>query len=55
MKRFGYMKGSLSIAAREAISDWVKESKKERRNVEEFKKVLKKVAGIWTEEEDTNT
>jgi len=51
MRRFGYVKGSLSIAAREAISDWLKEGKKEKKDLEEFKKVLRKVAGIWTGEE----
>ena len=49
MRRFGYVKGSLSIAAREAISNWLKTGKKSR-EIEEFEKVLRKVSGIWTEE-----
>jgi len=52
MKKFGYMKGSLSMAAREAVSNWLKTSeKKSEKEVEEFKEVLKKAAGIWTGEE----
>jgi len=42
MRKFGYVKGSLSIAAREAISDWLKESKREKKDLEEFKKFLQR-------------
>ena len=51
MKKFGYMKGSLSVAAREAILSWLKSVKKSTKEIEEFKESLKKVAGIWTGEE----
>jgi hypothetical protein len=52
MKKFGYVRGSLSIAAREAISNWLKASeKRSAKEIEEFKEVLRKASGIWTEEE----
>ncbi|MGQ9468556.1 MAG: hypothetical protein ACUVTD_01820 [Nitrososphaerales archaeon] len=47
MKRFGYAKGSFSIAARDAIIRWL-ESPEEKK---EFKEALKDVAGIWTGKE----
>ncbi|MEM5812051.1 MAG: hypothetical protein QXG91_04940 [Candidatus Aenigmatarchaeota archaeon] len=49
MKRFGYTKGSLSIAAREAISKWL-ETKKSEKEIEKFKKILKKASGVWNKE-----
>lgn len=50
MKRFGYTKGSLSIAAREAISKWL-EAEKSKEEVEEFKEIIRRAAGIWKGEE----
>jgi hypothetical protein len=44
MKKFGYMKGALSIAAREAILAWIGPTKTE---VIEFKKAMRNAAGVW--------
>ncbi|MEM5881556.1 MAG: hypothetical protein QXR71_03155 [Candidatus Aenigmatarchaeota archaeon] len=49
MKRFGYTKGSLTMAAREAISKWL-ETKKSEKEIEEFKKILKGASGFWSKE-----
>jgi len=50
MEKFGYTKGALSIAAREAIKNWLKESG-ERGFKKSFLKVMEEVSGIWSGEE----
>ncbi|HDJ96789.1 MAG TPA: phosphatase PAP2 family protein [Candidatus Aenigmarchaeota archaeon] len=51
MKRFGYVRGSLSIAVREAISNWLKVKKRRSEDeIKRFREILKKVSGVWTGE-----
>ena len=50
MEKFGYTKGSLSIAAREAIKNWLKESGKGEFK-KSFLKVMEEVSGVWSGEE----
>lgn len=50
MKKFGYTRGSLSIAAREAFKKWL-ETEKGEEKTKEFSKLIEEVAGIWKEEE----
>ena len=47
MKKFGYTKGALSIAAREAFKKWLELDTNKDKKVEEFSKALEEVAGIW--------
>ena len=50
MKRFGYTKGALSIATREAIKNWMGISGKEKEEkVKGFIEAMEKAAGCWTE------
>jgi hypothetical protein len=51
LKRFGYTKGVVSIAAREALKKWLESDSEREKKLEEFSKALKEVAGIWTDEE----
>jgi len=46
MRKFGYGRGSLSVAAREAISKWL-EGEGLKRGKEGFEEVVKEVAGLW--------
>ena len=47
LKRFGYTKGALSIAAREAFKKWLEFDTNKEKKVEEFSKALEEVSGIW--------
>jgi hypothetical protein len=47
LKKFGYTKGALSIAAREAFKKWLEFDTNKEKKVEEFSKALEEVAGIW--------
>jgi len=48
MKRFGYTKGALSIAGREAIKNWLAmDSEDKKRKYREFIKAMEKAAGCW--------
>ena len=49
MERFGYTRGSLSIAAREAIIDWLEKKRLEKGR--ELMNTIDKVAGVWSGEE----
>jgi hypothetical protein len=51
MKRFGYTKGALTIAAREALKKWLESNIEKEKRLEKFYKTLDEVAGIWTDEE----
>jgi hypothetical protein len=51
IKRFGYTKGALSIAAREALKKWLESDIEKEKRLEKFYKTLDEVAGIWTDEE----
>jgi len=51
MKRFGYTKGALSIAAREALKKWLESDIEKEKRLEKFYKALDEAAGIWTDEE----
>jgi hypothetical protein len=51
LRRFGYTKGALSIAAREALKKWLESDLEKEKKLEEFSKALKEAAGIWTDEE----
>jgi len=54
-RRFGYTKKSLGMAAREAFTQWLKtKEKKSKKEVLNFEKVLKKVAGSWKVENGKN-
>jgi len=46
-KKFGYTKGALSIAAREALKKWLEFDTKKEKKIEEFSKAIEEVAGIW--------
>jgi len=50
LKKFGYTKGALSIAAREAFKKWLEFGTNKEKKVEEFSKALEEVAGIWKDE-----
>ncbi|MCS7106035.1 MAG: hypothetical protein NZ942_01840 [Candidatus Aenigmarchaeota archaeon] len=50
MKKFGYTRGSLSIAAREAFKKWLEVERGEEKT-KEFSKAIEEVAGIWKAEE----
>ena len=51
MKRFGYTKGALTIAAREALKKWLESDIEKEKRLEKFYKTLDEAAGIWTDEE----
>jgi len=51
MKRFGYTKGALTIAAREALRKWLESDIEKEKRLEKFYKTLDEAAGIWTDEE----
>ncbi len=51
MEKFGYRKGALSIAAREAIKNWLKEKSEKNEFKKSFLKIMEEVSGIWTGEE----
>jgi hypothetical protein len=51
MKRFGYTKGALTIAAREALKKWLESDIEKEKRLEKFYKTLYEAAGIWTDEE----
>jgi pyruvate/oxaloacetate carboxyltransferase len=51
VKRFGYTKGVLSIATREALKKWLEFDVEKKKKIEEFSKAVKEAAGIWTGEE----
>jgi hypothetical protein len=46
-KKFGYTRGALSVAAREAFKKWLEFDTSKDKKFEEFSKALKEVAGIW--------
>ncbi len=47
MRKYGYVRGALSIAAKEAIEEWLKKKNKRKSEIEDFKRALERVAGIW--------
>jgi len=47
MRKYGYVRGALSIAAKEAIEEWLKKKNKRESEIEDFKRALERVAGIW--------
>jgi len=47
LKKFGYTKGALSIAAREAFKKWLEFDTNKGKKVEEFSKALEEVVGVW--------
>ena len=51
MKRFGYTKGALTIAAKEALKKWLESDIEKEKRLEKFYKTLDEAAGIWTDEE----
>ena len=51
MEKFGYTKGSLSIAAREAIKNWLKEKSEKSKFRKDFLNIMEEVSGIWSGEE----
>ncbi len=51
MKRFGYTKGALTIAAREALKKWLESDIEKEKRLEKFYKTLDEAAGIWTDKE----
>jgi hypothetical protein len=51
MKRFGYTRGALTIAAREALKKWLESDIEKEKRLEKFYKTLDEAAGIWTGEE----
>jgi len=51
MKRFGYTKGALTIAAREALKKWLESDIEKEKRLEKFYKTLYEAGGIWTDEE----
>jgi hypothetical protein len=50
LKKFGYTKGALSIAAREAFKKWLELDTNKEKKFEEFSKALEEVSGIWKSE-----
>ncbi|MCD6403416.1 MAG: hypothetical protein J7K98_03740 [Candidatus Aenigmarchaeota archaeon] len=51
MEKFGYTKGALSIAAREAIKNWLNEKVEKSNFRKDFLKTIEEVSGIWESEE----
>ena len=51
MEKYGYTKGALSIAAREAIKNWLEDKSERDKFVENFLRTIEEVSGIWSKKE----
>ena len=53
VKKFGYTRGVLSIATREALRKWIESESERKKTLEKFSRILRDVSGIWTDEESS--